>query len=71
MEFIIVDNLPYLYAHGKAYSCKWDDKGFTIGAEVKMASVPEVRYPEASIKAKCKILDSMTKATVRKKKATE
>ena len=52
-RFIIVDGLPYLYADGKAYAVRWDEKGFTVGAEVKMASVPEVTYSELSIMAKC------------------
>lgn len=52
-RFIIVDGLPYLYADGKVYAVRWDSKGFTVGAEVKMASVPAVTYNELSIKAKC------------------
>lgn len=52
-RFIIVDGLPYLYANGKAYAVRWDEKGFTVGAEVKITSVPVVTYPELSIKAKC------------------
>ena len=52
-KFIIVDGLPYLLANGKVYSVRWDDKGFTVGAEVEMASVPAVTYSELSVKAKC------------------
>lgn len=52
-RFIIVDGLPYLYADGKAYAVRWDDKGFTVGAEVKLASVPDCNYSELSIMAKC------------------
>lgn len=52
-RFIIVDGLPYLYANGKAYAVRWDEKGFTVGAEAKMTSVPSVTYSELSIKAKC------------------
>lgn len=52
-RFIIVDGLPYLYADGKAYAVRWDDKGFTVGAEVTLASAPTVTYSEISIKAKC------------------
>ena len=52
-RFIIVDGLPYLYADGKAYSVRWDEKGFTVGAEVKLASVPAYTYSEISILAKC------------------
>lgn len=52
-KFIIVDGLPYLYANGKAYAVRWDEKGFTVGAEVEITSVPSVTYSELSIKAKC------------------
>ena len=58
-RFIIVDGLPYLYVHGKVFAVRWDEKGFTVGAEVEMASVPEVTFPELSIKAKCADLDSI------------
>lgn len=71
-RFIIVDGLPYLYANGKAYAVRWDEKGFTVGAEVKV-SVPTVTYSETSIKAKCAgCLDSIgTVSKGRKKAATE
>ena len=63
-RFIIVDGLPYLYADNKAYAVRWDDAGFTVGAEVKMASVPDVTYSELSILAKCQDrLDSIKAAT--------
>ena len=52
-RFIIVDGLPYLYADGKAYAVRWDEEGFTVGAEVELASVPAVTYSEISILAKC------------------
>ena len=52
-RFIIVDGLPFLYANGKAYRVRWDDEGFTVGAEVELASVPTCIYSEISIKAKC------------------
>ena len=52
-KFVIVDGLPYLYAGGKAYAVRWDENGFTVGAEVELASVPAVTYSELSIKAKC------------------
>ena len=52
-RFIIVDGLPYLYAEGKAYAVRWDAAGFTVGAEVKLKSVPAAIYNERSIKAKC------------------
>lgn len=61
-RFIIVDGLPYLYVHNKAYAVRWDDNGFSVGAEVKLASVPAVTYPELSIKAKCADLDSIKTA---------
>lgn len=52
-KFIIVDGLPYLYANGKTYSVRWDEKGFTVGAEVELASVPSETFSELSILAKC------------------
>lgn len=52
-KFIIVDGLPYLLANGKVYCVRWDESGFTVGAEVEMASVPDRTYSELSIKAKC------------------
>jgi len=52
-KFVIVDGLPYLYANGKTYAVRWDKKGFTVGAEVELASVPAVTYLELSVKAKC------------------
>ena len=58
-RFIIVDGLPFLYANRKAYAVRWDNKGFTVGAEVELASVPTRTYSEISIKAKCRILDSI------------
>lgn len=65
-RFIIVDELPFLYAKGKAYKVRWDDKGFTVGTEVELASVPTMTYPELSIKAKCKILDSIAEEVASK-----
>ena len=62
-RFIIVDGLPYLLVHSKAYAVRWDDKGFTVGAEVELASVPDRTYSELSIKAKCAgRLDSISAA---------
>ena len=52
-RFVIVDGLPFLLAHGKTYAVRWDEKGFTVGAEVKLASVPTVTFSEISILAKC------------------
>lgn len=61
-RFVIVDGLPFLLVHGKTYAVRWDHKGFTVGTEVKLASVPVVTYSELSIKAKCAgHLDSITK----------
>ena len=52
-RFIIVDGLPYLYAGGKAFAVRWDNAGFTVGAEVKLNSAPGRTYSDISIKAKC------------------
>ncbi len=52
-RYIIVDGLPYLYADGKAYAVRWDNKGFTVGDEVNLTSAPDVVYSELSVKAKC------------------
>lgn len=52
-RFVIVDGLPYLIDGGKTFAVRWDDKGFTVGAEVKLASVPDVTFSELSVKAKC------------------
>ena len=65
-RFILVDGLPYLYADGKVFAVRWDNEGFTVGAEVKMASVPSVTYPELAIKAKCKTIDSIGKKAAQK-----
>jgi hypothetical protein len=72
MRFVIVDGLPYLFAKGKTYAVRWDKEGFTVGAEVKLASVPDVTFSELSILAKCAgTLDSIggeKKRAGRKKK---
>lgn len=52
-RFVIVHGLPYLLAHGKTYSVRWDEKGFTVGAEVKLASVPARTFSALSVQAKC------------------
>lgn len=76
-RFVIVDGLPYLYANGKTYAVRWDDKGFTVGAEVKLTSAPSPVYSELSIFAKCKILDSIKaqeqpkKVAVNRKKSAD
>jgi hypothetical protein len=71
-RFIIVDGLPFLYANGKAFKVRWDDKGFTVGEKVELKTIPLPLYSELSIKAKCRNLDSIggaqSKATSRKKK---
>lgn len=60
-RFVIVDGLPFLFSGGKTYSVRWDEKGFTVGAEVNVASVPTYTYSETSVKAKCQgRLDSIT-----------
>lgn len=61
-RFVIIDGLPFLYSNGKTYSVRWDDAGFTVGAEVEKASVPDRTYSDLSIKAKCSILDSIGKS---------
>lgn len=53
-RFIIVDGYPYLVANEKAYAVRWDEKGFTVGAEVKLASAPGSTFSELSILAKCR-----------------
>lgn len=74
-RFIIVDELPYLSASGKAYKVRWDKDGFTVGAEAEMTSVPVGIYTEREIKAKCAVLDSIGTAekpkTKRVKKAVQ
>ncbi len=52
-KFIIVDGLPYLIDKGKVFAVRWDESGFTVGAEVEMTSVPDRTFSELSIKAKC------------------
>lgn len=52
-RFVIVDGLPFLYADGKTFAVRWNEAGFTVGAEVKLKSVPAVTYNELSVKAKC------------------
>lgn len=74
-RFVIVDGLPYLYANGKTYAVRWDERGFSVGAEVKLPSVPTQTFCDLSIKAKCRVLDSIgaeqpvKKATRGRKKA--
>lgn len=62
-RFIIHEGLPYSYVDGKTYAVRWDDKGFTVGAEVDLTSAPpetfDEDWPEISILAKCRDLDSI------------
>lgn len=52
-RFVIADGLPYLLANGKTYAVRWDHKGFTVGMEVKLASIPTITHGELAIHAKC------------------
>lgn len=52
-RFVIVHGLPYLLAHGKTYSVRMGEIGFTVGAEVMLTSVPARTYSELSVRAKC------------------
>ena len=52
-RFVIVDGLPYLLANGKTFSVRWDEEGFTVGAEVELTSVPTRTYSQLSVLAKC------------------
>lgn len=75
-RFLIIDGLPYLYAENRAFAVRLDDKGFTIGDEVKLTVIPYPLYSEVEIKAKCTVLDSIgnkepVKATRGRKKVTE
>lgn len=58
-RFKIVDGLPYLFADGKFYAVRWDDKGFTVGAEVNLTAAPDWIYGEREILARCRCLDSI------------
>ena len=71
-RFVIVDGLPYLLANGKTYAVRWDDKGFTVGMEVELASIPSVTHGELAIKAKCAgRLDSIAQQTTPDKQEQE
>lgn len=70
-RFVIVDGLPYLYACGKAFAVRWDDKGFTVGQEVNISPMPCRTFPELSIKAKCQNLDSIGAAGETARKAAK
>lgn len=58
-RYIIVDGKPYLYHEGKAYGVRLDEKGVTVSKEVKFPSVPAVTHSELSVRAKCKVLDTI------------
>lgn len=65
MLFIIIDGLPYLYADGKAYKCRFDEAGFTPSQEeVEITEEPAAVYSELEIKAQCQCLDSIGGAAV-------
>ena len=64
-RFVIIDELPFLYAGNKIYAVRWDDNGFTVGDEVKKDFTPYPLYSELEIKAKCKTLDSIGSSKAR------
>lgn len=71
-RFVIVDGLPYLLAHDKTYAVRWDYNGFTVGMEVKLASIPSVTHSELAIKAKCAgRLDSISQHAAQEKQVQE
>lgn len=51
MRYVIADGLPYLLHNGKTYAVRFGEKSFTVGAEVKLASVPTVTLSELSVRA--------------------
>lgn len=58
-RFVIANGLPYLFANGKTFAVRWDAEGFTVGAEVELASAPSLPMSELSVRAKCTVLDSI------------
>jgi len=70
-RFVIVDDLPYLFANGKTFAVRWDAEGFTVGAEVKLASVPAITHGELAVKAKCPVLDSIGEKKKGRKKTAK
>lgn len=52
-RFVIVDGLPYLAAGDKFRAVRWDEKGFTVGAEVELSPAPVGTHSELEIFAKC------------------
>ena len=73
-KFLIPTASPKIKPNGKPKAVRWDDAGFTVGAEVKL-SVPSspVTYSELSVLAKCDgRLDSIgEKPKAGRKKKTE
>ena len=60
LRFIIMGGLPYLYVEGKAYKCRFDEKGFTpTQDEVEITEEPAEVFRELEIKAQCACLDSI------------
>ena len=54
MRFVIVDGLPYLYAEGKAYKCRFDEAGFTpTQEEIELNDIPAEVFSELEIEAQC------------------
>lgn len=51
-RYVFADGLPYLLHNGKTYAIRFNPIGYTVGAEVKLASVPSVTYSELSMRAK-------------------
>ena len=52
MRFVIADGLPYLLHDGKTYAFRDEGVGYTVGAEVKLASVPTQTLSLLSLRAK-------------------
>lgn len=52
MRFVIADGLPYLLHNGKTYAFRVEETGYTVGAEVKLASVPTQTLSLLSLRAK-------------------
>lgn len=52
MRFVIADGLPFLLHNGKTYAVCIGEKSLQVGAEVKLASVPEETYSLLSVRAK-------------------
>lgn len=62
MRFVMAGGLPYLLHAGKTYAFRDEGNGYTVGAEVKLASVPTQTYSLLSLRAKFPhVLDSIGK----------